>query len=219
MRLARLVLYKLHSVANGRKPQRTERYQPSPDQGFTCFSRRFWLQQPSRLLQSVQRMRASSAAVPLLRRSGSPTARPARSRWAQPSASVFRWSRVQPVISLWSTAVTTLALTATDGTNVGFNAAWGTFSGTVASATQEGPTTARVIKVTASGTFSPLAGPPDLSGFDAGPMVLTFTANQPGEGGAVSANYSISSTPASAPVPEPGSMALTLALTKWSNWH
>ena len=103
---------------------------------------------------------------------------------------------------------TTLALTATDGTNVGFNAAWGTFSGTVASATQEGPTTARVIKVTASGTFSPLAGPPDLSGFDAGPMVLTFTANQPGEGGAVSANYSISSTPASAPVPEPGSMAL-----------
>lgn len=103
--------------------------------------------------------------------------------------------------------VATLDLTATAGTAVGFNAAWGKFSGLVDTATSTGPTTGRVVKVTASGTFTPLSGPPDLSAFDPGPMQLTFTANQTGVNAKVSANYSISSTPPPS-VPEPASLAL-----------
>lgn len=96
----------------------------------------------------------------------------------------------------------TLSLTASNGASVGFLADWGSFAGTVSSAIQEGPTTGRVVKVTANGLFTPLSGPPDLSAFDPGPMLLTFTANQTGVNAAVSANYTISSTPAVVPEPE-----------------
>lgn len=104
-------------------------------------------------------------------------------------------------------SLTTMSMTATTGTAVGFSAAWGSFSGAVDTAVSTGPVTGRVVKITASGTFTPLSGPPDLSAFDPGPMELTFTANQTGVNASVSANYTISSTPPPA-VPEPGGLAL-----------
>ena len=103
--------------------------------------------------------------------------------------------------------MTTMSMTATVGTAVNFSAAWGTFSGTVASTVSTGPVTNRVVDIRAMGTFTPLSGPPDLSGFDPGLMSLTFSATQTGgPGGAVSASYSIASPPNG--IPEPGSLAL-----------
>jgi hypothetical protein len=103
-------------------------------------------------------------------------------------------------------SLVTQTITATVGSAVSFNAAWGTFSGVVTTATSDGPTSNRVVDVFALGTFTPLAGPPDLTGFDPGPMSLTFSATQTGgPAGAVSASYTIASPPA---VPEPATMSL-----------
>lgn len=106
--------------------------------------------------------------------------------------------------------VTTMAMTSTVGTAVNFSATWGSFSGLVDSANSTGAVTNRVVEIRALGTFTPLSGPPNLAAsFDAGPMLLTFSANQTGSAtGSVSANYTISSTPAAVSVPEPGSLAL-----------
>jgi hypothetical protein len=119
-------------------------------------------------------------------------------------------SGVGDLSDITGTSFATLSLTATEGTAVGFNADWGTFAGTVATAIEEHSASQRVVRVTASGIFTPLSGPPDLSAFDPGLMQMTFTANQTGAAGAISANYTISSTPIPA-VPEPGSIALMLS--------
>lgn len=104
-------------------------------------------------------------------------------------------------------SLVTQTITATVGSNVSFSAAWGSFEGAVTAASSEGPATNRVVDVFALGTFTPLSGPPDLSGFDPGPMSLTFSATQTGgPTGAVSASYTIASPPAN--VPEPTSIAL-----------
>ena len=97
-------------------------------------------------------------------------------------------------------ALTTQSITATIGMPVQFTADWGSFQGTVTSATYQGPASNRVVKTTAMGIFTPLAGPPDLTTFDPGPMNLTFSATQTGgPHGSVSASYTI----ASVAVPEP----------------
>lgn len=103
--------------------------------------------------------------------------------------------------------LSTGSITSTVGTAVNFAATWGTFVGTVTFANAAGPTSNRVVDVTALGLFTPLSGPPDLSGFDPGMMSLTFSATQTGgPQGSVSASYTIASPPAG--VPEPGSLAL-----------
>ena len=104
--------------------------------------------------------------------------------------------------------LTTNEITATVGTPVSFSAVWGSFSGTVISADDEGDVNNRVVDVVALGTFTPLSGPPDLTGFDPGAMSLTFSATQTGgPDSAVSASYTIASPP-SVLVPEPMSMTL-----------
>lgn len=102
-------------------------------------------------------------------------------------------------------ALSTMAMTSTIGSAVNFSAAWGSFSGLVDFTQSTGPSTSRIVDIRALGTFTPLSGPPDLTGFDPGPMALTFTANQT-SGGAISANYSIATV--NAAVPEPGSISL-----------
>jgi len=103
--------------------------------------------------------------------------------------------------------LTTAAITATVGTPVSFSAPWGSFAGNVTQADDEGDALNRVVDVIALGTFTPMAGPPDLSGFDPGPMSLTFSATQTGgPNSSVSASYSIASPPSV--VPEPLSMTL-----------
>ena len=103
--------------------------------------------------------------------------------------------------------LSTGSIQATVGTAVNFSAAWGTFAGTVTFADADGPSTNRIVDVTALGMFTPLSGPPDLSMFDPGLMSLTFSATQTGgPQGSVSASYTIASPPAG--VPEPGSLAL-----------
>lgn len=109
------------------------------------------------------------------------------------------------IVPVGSTLVTQ-TITSTVGSAVSFDAAWGSFSGFVTSASSDGPTSNRVVDVFALGTFTPLSGPPDLSGFDPGPMSLTFSATQTSSTGVVSASYTIASPPAS--VPEPTSIAL-----------
>ncbi len=105
--------------------------------------------------------------------------------------------------------LTTAAITATVGTPVSFMAPWGSFSGNVTQADDEGDALNRVVDVIALGTFTPMAGPPDLSGFDPGPMSLTFSATQTGgPNSAVSASYTIASPPAFEDVPEPMTMTL-----------
>ncbi len=104
--------------------------------------------------------------------------------------------------------MTTNQITATVGTPVSFSAVWGAFAGTVIQTDDDGDALNRVVDVVALGTFSPLAGPPDLSGFTPGPMSLTFSATQTGgPNSSVSASYSIASPPAT-DVPEPLSMTL-----------
>ncbi len=98
-------------------------------------------------------------------------------------------------------------ITATVGTPVIFSAPWGMFAGNVIQADDEGDALNRVVDVIALGTFTPLSGPPDLSGFDPGPMSLTFSATQTGgPNSSVSASYTIASPPSV--VPEPLSMTL-----------
>ena len=135
------------------------------------------------------------------------------------------------VMSLWSsgtdefsvvpsaTSMATGSITATVGTAVTFTSAFGNFSGSVSQANADGPDTNRIVDLSALGTFTP-AG--TLSGYDAGPMSLTFSATQTGgPTGAISASYTISSPPAPLnAVPEPGALALVgialagLALTR-----
>lgn len=104
-------------------------------------------------------------------------------------------------------SLVTQSITATVGSVVTFDAPWGDFSGTVTVASAGGPSTNRVVDVFVLGTFTPDVGPPDLSGFDAGPMSLTFSATQTGGAtGAVSASYTIASPPVD--VPAPMSLAL-----------
>lgn len=101
----------------------------------------------------------------------------------------------------------TQSITATNGSAVSFAAAWGSFAGTVSAVGSAGPATNRVVNVFALGDFTPMAGPPDLTGFTPGPMSLTFSATQTGGPGAsVSASYTIASPPVD--VPEPTSLAL-----------
>lgn len=101
----------------------------------------------------------------------------------------------------------TQTITATLGTPVSFTAPWGTFEGTVTQASATGPASNRVVDVYALGLFTPDVGPPDLTGFDPGPMSLTFSATQTGgPGAAISASYTIASPPAN--VPEPLTMSL-----------
>lgn len=101
----------------------------------------------------------------------------------------------------------TATITATNGSPVSFDAAWGDFVGTVTVTSSTGPATNRVVSVFALGTFTPQAGPPDLTSFDPGPMSLTFSATQTGgPTGSVSASYTIASPPAD--VPEPMTMTL-----------
>lgn len=104
--------------------------------------------------------------------------------------------------------ITTMAMTSTVGTTVSFDALWGDFSGTVSTTSVDTSVANQtVVNIFALGTFTPQSGPPDLTGFDAGPMSLTFSATQTGgPGAAVSASYSIASPPAG--VPEPMSLAL-----------
>jgi hypothetical protein len=103
--------------------------------------------------------------------------------------------------------LTTAEITATVGTPVSFTAAWGSFVGVVTQADDEGDADQRVVDVFALGTFTPAAGPPDLTGFDPGPMSLTFSATQTGgPNSSVSASYTIASPPAG--VPEPMTMTL-----------
>lgn len=102
--------------------------------------------------------------------------------------------------------LTTMSLTATNGSAVQFDALWGKFLGIVSTVTVLGPDTGRTVDVTAMGTFTPLAGPPDLTIYDPGQMTLTFSATQTGATAAVSASYTVASV-ANA-VPEPGSLAL-----------
>lgn len=105
--------------------------------------------------------------------------------------------------------LTTMSLTATNGSQVGFSATWGSYLGTVSTVDVQGPVENRTVGITAIGTFTPLAGPPDLTGFDPGQMTMTFTATQTGPVGSnsISANYTIASVPVPT-VPEPGSLAL-----------
>ncbi len=110
------------------------------------------------------------------------------------------------------TTLVTQSITATVGTATSFDATWGDFVGTILSATVSGAGTENTtVRVTALGTFTPQGGPPDLTGFDPGPMSLTFSATQTGgAGSSVSASYTIASPPADVPteVPEPMSLAL-----------
>jgi hypothetical protein len=101
-----------------------------------------------------------------------------------------------------SSTFTTASITATVSAPVSFTAAWGSFLGTVLTASATGPNSNRVVNVFATGIFTP-AGV--LAAYSPGAMSLTFSATQTGgPSAAVSASYTIASTP----VPEPASLAL-----------
>jgi hypothetical protein len=103
--------------------------------------------------------------------------------------------------------IATAPITATLGSAVSFSASWGSFAGSVVSRSASGPASGRIVDIAILGVFTPLAGTPDLSVFDAGAMSLTFSATQSGAGAAVSASYSIASPP-TVTVPEPVSLSL-----------
>jgi hypothetical protein len=102
----------------------------------------------------------------------------------------------------------TQSISATVGSAVNFSASWGSFVGTVVATDAEGDSENRVVDIFALGTFTPLAGPPDLAAlYTPGPMSFTFSATQTGgPGSAVSASYTIASPPVG--VPEPMTMTL-----------
>jgi hypothetical protein len=109
----------------------------------------------------------------------------------------------------------TMSVTATVGTNTGFLAPWGKFDGTVVTAQLNPGSTAlqRTVSVNILGIFDGDVGPPNLSGFDAGPMSMTFSATQtigtgPEGGNTISASYTFASPPTISLVPEPMSLAL-----------
>lgn len=99
-----------------------------------------------------------------------------------------------------------LRVTAQAGSVLDFSSSFGTFAGLVTSAETTGLPTNRVVNVIAVGRFTPMGM---MSGFDPGPMSVSFSATQTGRSSAISASYSFWS--AASVVPEVATYATMLA--------